>query len=155
MSTPKQRQLIGNLRNKLQMTDEEYRCLLYGSYGVESSKQLTNEEAGQFLNKLIQDGVSAGVWKGNPTTAPKAPEKKQRYEDLGNRPGMASPKQLRMIESIWYSVSRATTPEDRARALRSFLSRFDCSDIRFIDKKTASSVITVLQRMAIAKEKNR
>lgn len=154
MSTPKQRQLIGNLRNKLQMTDEEYRCLLYGMFGVESSKQLTNEEAGRLLNQLMEDGISAGVWKGRPTPQ-RAPEKKKKYEDLGNRPGMASPKQLRMIESMWYSVSRAETPEDRARALRSFLSRFDCSDIRFIDKKTASSVITVLQRMAIAKEKNR
>ena len=48
---------------------------------------------------------------------------KERYDDLGIRPGYATPAQLRMIESMWMDVSRMRTFHDRVTALNSFLKR--------------------------------
>ena len=69
----------------------------------------------------------------------------KKYDDLGHRPGMATARQLRMIEAMWHGVSTST---NRTRALRRFLfARFGVSDIAFLDLATAAAVIEALKRM--------
>jgi len=48
---------------------------------------------------------------------------KNRYDELGNRPGMATPAQLRKIEAMWSGVSTMNNPTARERALEGFLKR--------------------------------
>lgn len=149
MATPKQIKLIQTLRGKLMLTREEYLCLL-SSYGVESSKNLNDNDAGHLLNMLIDMGVTAKVWVNRNSRQPR----QKKYDDLrGRDPDMATPRQLRMIEAMWAEVSRATDEEGREKALRVFLGRFKVSDIRFVDKRTASKIITALENMAASKEK--
>lgn len=48
---------------------------------------------------------------------------KERYDELGFRDGMATPKQLRMIESMWMEVSRMPNYAAKQKALEGFLMR--------------------------------
>lgn len=148
MAKPDQIKLIHVLKNQLRMTRDDYEAMLYG-FGVESSTQLSDADANTFQNKLIEMGISAGVWKQRGRNS----NKKQKYEDLAGRPDMATPKQLRMIESVWADVSRAENDEARAIALRHFLARFNCSDIRFASKSVASMIINALLKMKSDKER--
>jgi hypothetical protein len=71
-----------------------------------------------------------------------------RYGDLADRPGMASPKQLRMIELLWKEVSDVKGFKKRKAALRSFLSNhFKVSDLRFISSEKAAKIIFGLKQM--------
>jgi hypothetical protein len=47
----------------------------------------------------------------------------KRWEHLGVRPGMASPRQLRRIEATWMEVSKAPTLDMKRKALDNFLKR--------------------------------
>lgn len=149
MATPKQIKLIHVLRGKLMLTREEYQCLV-SSYGVGSSKDLSDSDAGHLLNMLIDMGVAAKVWVNHSGRQ----SRQKKYDDLrGRDQDMATPRQLRMIEAMWAEVSRATDDDGREKALRVWLGRFKVSDIRFVDKRTASKIITALESMAASKEK--
>ncbi|GAB1351356.1 hypothetical protein MASR1M12_00860 [Erysipelotrichia bacterium] len=145
MATQAQIKIIHTLKTALRMTKEEYEAMLYG-FGVESSKQLSDAAANEFENKLIEMGISAGVWRQRGQKS-----NKKRFDDLGSRPDMATPKQLRMIESIWREVSRADSDENRAVALRHFIEKYGVSDIRFANKSVASKIINALLTMKSTK----
>lgn len=108
--------LIHTLVSKLGMPDEDYRAFLSG-WNVSSSKQLNGVQAKEVIRSLEAMGEKKGVWQ-----SPRSGSKK-KYDDLGDRPGMAAPKQLRMIEAMWADVSRQPNSASRALALRSFLKR--------------------------------
>jgi hypothetical protein len=61
---------------------------------------------------------------------------------------MASPAQLRMVESIWGEVTKPETEEQRDAALRKFLFRFfKVSHMKFLDVHTVSKVLFTLKEM--------
>lgn len=102
------------LRKEKGIEEEIYREMLKTRYNVASSRELTYQQA----TRLIQD--LGGHWEHNPNTS--------RYQsDPGNREGMASPAQLRMIHALWSEVSYLSDKEARETALDRFLyKRFGC-----------------------------
>lgn len=69
---------------------------------------------------------------------------RKKYDDLGKRPGMASPAQLRLLEVTWVNHKhvREKTPE----ALRKFIeNRFGVSGLRFIEDRDVGKVLKAVQ----------
>jgi hypothetical protein len=103
------------LKSKLKLDDDSYRALLSG-YGVASSTELSNTAAADVIramNALAErNGIDTGRIK-----------RPLKYEHLGNRPGMASPKQLRLVDALWSGVSVQKTDEMRVAALNKFITR--------------------------------
>lgn len=150
MSTPKQRQKIGFIRKLLGLDagDTYYEMLL--DYGIESSKDLTDSQAQEFLNRLKNMAIGAGVYKPRINFVFKS----LQFEDLANRDGMATPKQLRKIEAMWVDVSVKTQPEDIKRSLNSFIKRITGKgDIKFVEQNDVQKIIKALSEMK-AKRRN-
>lgn len=143
MSDNKQKSMIHQLTSLLGIEKDVYKEMLFNGFKVESSKDLTYEQASELISSLKKDAVAAGLWEY------KKSFNKHKFSNLqGRESNMASPKQLRMIEAMWADYSKADTSETRAKAFRVFLSkRFGVSDIQFIDKPTASKVIYTLVKM--------
>ncbi len=123
--TPAQIKRIHTVKGALGLTDAQYRGALE-FYHVYSCKQLTEAQADQFISELENVAVSQGKWSRS----------WRKYQHLDGRKGMATARQLRMIEAMWADVSRAATIADRAAALNKFLSRFEIKtmeDIRWYD----------------------
>lgn len=140
MATKKQIKVIHTLKNRLGWSDEEYRRFLSEQTNgfCVSSLEIGDELLSKIINKMK---ALAGQ------------EYNRRYEDLRNREGMASPKQLRMIEAMWKDVSRAKTDEERLKALRAFLlNRFGVSDLRFLESSQVRKVVEALRKMKEAKK---
>jgi hypothetical protein len=140
---------IHTLKSALKMTDEQYRKLINLNFDpATSSKELTYKQAEFFITKLEEIAVSKGVWVKH--------EGKGRYENLGCREGMATPKQLRLVEYLWKDVSIIKEPKNRQKALRAWLQkRFGVSDLRFLDRSVTSKVIYALNQMKKCKNRNR
>ncbi len=148
MSDNKQKSMIHQLISILGIKKDVYKEMLYNRFQVESSKDLTYENASQLITSLKKDAVAAGLWEC------KKSFNKHKFSNLGDREGMASPRQLRMVEAMWTDYSDADTTEARAKAFSVFLSkRFGVSSIKFIDKPTASKVIYTLGIMIKQKHK--
>lgn len=132
---------IHALKGAMKMPDDYYRKLIYSNYHPHtSSKDLTLDQANHFIENLETMAVQAGAW--NPY------EGKSRFEELGARPGMATPAQLRLIEGIWKEVSNVRGEKKRKKALRAWIfKQFKVSDLRFIDNSVARKVIHVLKIM--------
>lgn len=147
MSTKPQIKKIKTLQGKLGIADEQYRLLL-SDFWVESCTKLTEKEADEFIGKLEALALDKGVWKKySPlTTHPSSLSKK--YDNLGNRPGMASPPQLRLIEVMWRNVSFTHDPHKRDLALRKFILKIaEVDDLPFLTSQGASKVITAIEYM--------
>jgi hypothetical protein len=144
--TKAQTRKIHALKNALKMPDETYRKLLFEHfYPATSSKQLTVEQADRFISRLEETATAVGAWTKF--------EGKMTYEKLSGRAGMASPAQLRLIESLWKEVSMTRRKEDRKKAMRAWLMRaFKVSDVRFLDNETVKKVIHAL--LAMRERKN-
>lgn len=142
---PIQVKKIHALKSALKLSDEVYRDVLFTCFRVESSKQLNTLQADRLIGDLEEKAVAAGVWESR--------RRDQRFKVLQGRGGMATPPQLRMIESIWHQVSRAPDPESRSKALRSLLERVaKVSDLRFLDQEGAGKMINALKAMQARQE---
>lgn len=139
---------IHSLLHAMGIDDATYRTLLFNSFRANSSKELNYFQAESLIQDLEAKAISAGVWEKRTTS--------KKFEEWGHRRGgMATPPQLRKIEALWKEVSRATDPEERKNALRSFLERVaKASDLRFLDMERASKVINALKRMKKRKSEN-
>jgi len=138
--TPGQIKKIHTLTTALGIDDATYRAALGASFGVSTSKALNYEQAQDFINDLEAKAMAAGRWKKRP--------RRKKFQELRHRAGMATDAQLRMIEAIWFEVSRATDDEGRRKALRKFLFRIaKVSDLRFLDSDGAGKVINALKSM--------
>lgn len=147
----KLRQDIGYQRKLIGLPDEVYREILWEKYKVESSTKLSFQQARELLNTLRDKAKEMGVF---------SPKKqysfqKYKYDNLGDREGFASPKQLRKIEAIWKDVSYQKTDTAREDALNSFLdSHFGVSNIKWIEQDMVSKIIRTLERMKEQKKVN-
>lgn len=141
-SNNNQKMLIHQLASLLGIPKDVYKEMLLNSYNVDSSKDLSFEQAGELIKSLKKDAITAGLWEN------KKSFQKHKYNNLAGREDMATPKQLRMIEAMWADYSVMRDKDQRAKALRSFLNnRFGVSDMTFVDKKTASKLIFALEKM--------
>jgi phage gp16-like protein len=133
MATKKQIKVIHTLKNRLGWSDEEYRRFLSEQTNgfCVSSLEIGDELLDKIISKMRR--LANQYYK---------------YEDLDGREGMASPKQLRMIEAMWKDVSRAKSDDERLKALRAFLlNRFGVSDLRFLESWQVRKVIEALKNM--------
>ena len=144
MSTKKQRQEIGYMRKILGLNEDTYREMLGDFGGAKSSKDLTESDAKIFLNSLRDKGKQIGVFK----PVKQYIFQKYKYNDLGERDGMASPSQLRKIEAMWYQVSHQTDDISRQKALNYFTKRLTGKEnLKFLENKDAHILIKALDAM--------
>lgn len=123
---------IHGLARLLGLNDEAYRDMLNDRYHVRSSKDLNPQQRFQLIKEL-REKVHGNV---------------QKFNDLGKRKFKASPKQLRAIEAMWAQVSRASTAQDRRKALNTFCKRLTGVDvITWISKDDAKILIKAIQAM--------
>lgn len=144
--TLKQIKKIHALKNRLGWSDEQYREYLMteGDGFATSCKDLSETEAEKLIRKMELEAAAKGVWKRY--------GRGDKYDALAGREGMASPKQLRMIEAMWKEVSKYRKTEARERALRYFLHRIiRVDDLRFIEAWQVSKVIKALEEMKSGK----
>jgi hypothetical protein len=129
--------IIHTLKSRLKLDESDYRALL-SSYGVESSKELSYLLAKELVSKLQTRAEAAQV----------STPKEKRFDKMGERPGMATPAQLRKIEVCWMEVSRAPTDDAKRKALVVFLrNHFEVSALEWISSDMASKVIRTIQAM--------
>lgn len=121
--------LIHHAVRKISMADEDYRTMLRRVAGVDSSKTL--DDAGF-------DAVMAEFKRLGFTSS-------RRQAAYGERPGMASGRQVGLIHSLW----RQYCGDDDENGLRLFLEKkFAVSSLRFVDTRTCCKIICTLRRMA-------
>lgn len=131
---------LHTLYSALGLAEEEYRLTLFMHVAKDSTKDLTFAEAEKLIGILEEVAVERGVWVKYPGKA--------AFEQLGCRPGMATPSQLRNIEALWKDASRIRSNDDRAAALRSWLFKFfKISDLRFLPADQVSKVLKALRAM--------
>jgi Tfp pilus assembly protein PilP len=143
--TPAQVKRIHTIVGILKIDDDTYRAALDSRFNVTTCKDLNLSQAQTFLQELEALAIKNYHQLPEPQKAEKQPE---RYSNLDNRPGMATPAQLRKIESMWQGVSIIPDQDARNRALRSFVLRIaKVADLRFLDRDGASKVINALNVM--------
>lgn len=145
MADNRQKAKIHIAKKELTLDDEMYRHILNDRYRKSSSKDLSYSQAEDLIRHFKRLGWKArkGSGQGSVVRGQKEKEKGGKYDNLGNRPGMASPGMLRKIEAIWAEVSYSP---NLAKSLRGFLwSRFAVSDIIWLDMSTARAVIESLK----------
>jgi len=141
MSSLAQIRQIHTLKNILGLDDDLYREML-SSFGVYSSKNLTQTEAALFIS-ILNDKVKYTKINCN-----------KKYDDLYGRDSeMATPPQMRKIEVLWKYVTKIKDPAKQKAGLRKFIkNKFKVDDIRFMSKSKASRVIAVLEKIKLNKE---
>lgn len=130
-------------KKALAMSDEAYRRTLRQITGEDTARNLSAIQIAKVLNHFHRLG-----WKPEPGEPAKAIQKeRKRFDDLGSRPGMATPAQLRKIEALWMT-GRGIRAKTR-RAMRHFLgNRFGISDPRFIDSRRVTPILAAIKRMS-------
>lgn len=140
MSRQDQKQKIHMLKDKAGLTDDDYRTLLGSMFqGVCSSVDLSESEADRLIAQLrsLAPGFAAAYSGG-----------RRKYVEIGKRPGMASPAQLRMLEAMWAEVSIHHDAKGRALAFKDFLSsRFNVQDILWLQHSDVNRVVVALKAM--------
>ena len=132
MSTSQQRQKLGFLRKMLRLDEDTYYALL-AEYGVTTSK-----DAEKLINQLRKN-IKNSTWIDN----------KKKYEDLRNRAKyMASPKQLRMVEAMWFDVSFKRTDSERKSALEHFAYKITGkAKLRFLTAVDIRKLVEAIKKM--------
>ncbi|MEI7475309.1 MAG: phage protein GemA/Gp16 family protein [bacterium] len=135
MATRYEIQKIHMLKNALNLDDDLYREIL-NNYGAESCKEIPPHLTDEFIKYLEQMAIESGKWNLKP----------KKFDELANRPDMASPKQLRLIDYLWKIICERREKDNNS--LRKFLYvKFKVSDLRFISRKTANKVINALKNI--------
>ena len=152
MATKNQLCRIHILKNKLGLSDDVYRGMIAGMFnGRASSKALNGVEAArlaQHMAKLANEPKRHDAHFESYVA---------KWKALGERPGMASPAQLAMIEAIWDSLSDYWNRDghgDRDKALNGFIKkRFDSVErLRFLAHDEAYKITEALK--SIQRRKN-
>lgn len=146
---------IHTIKHLLGIPDDNYRDCLDTRFGVTTSKDLTLMQAKSFIDELDKYAMELQGERGKAERAAarqKADEaeaaKPKRFDDLDNRPGMASGPQLRKIEAMWQNISIVPDTDARGRALRRFIERITgVAGLRFLDAQMAGKVINALNAM--------
>lgn len=144
--TKQQIKLIHTLKSKLKLSEDDYRSRVMGhSSGFNgSSLDMSYSEANDLLKDLEKEAVEKGVWTRRGDSA----DRPRKYDNLSNRPGMASPAQLRKIEIMWGQKSFLHDPAQRAQALRHYCFRITKkSDLTFLESRDASKLIKSIESM--------
>lgn len=129
MITDQQRKLIHHATRRLNMTEPDYRAMLQRVAGVTSSNDLDDAGVTAVMAEFGRLGFQ---------TVQQAPQ-------YGERIGMATPRQLDKIRSLWRQWAGT---EDESGMAHFLEKKFKISSLRFLDRDTASKVIFVFEKMA-------
>lgn len=142
MSTSQQRQKLGFFRKMLHLSEDTYYALL-AEYGVTTSKNLSDKDAEKLICQLRKN-IKNPTWVDN----------KKKYEDLRNRSKyMASPKQLRMVEAMWFDVSYKRTDSERKSALEHFAYKITGkAKLRFLTAVDIRKLVEAIKKMKEIKD---
>ncbi len=134
---------IKMLQKQAGIGEDDYRALLLG-YGVTSCKELMQTDARLLIGFL--ERVATPV-KSVVTV------RKMKYDDLGHRQDMATPRQLRMLEAMWKDVSYQTTVAKCHEAWLVFLkNKFDRISPEHIERELVQRIVKTLQAMKYQKQ---
>jgi hypothetical protein len=143
---------IHTILHILGVSDDNYRAALDSRFHVTSCKDLTLHQAHSFIDELeklalqVQGDRHRAQREESELQAEEG--KAKRFENLDNRPGMASSAQLRKVEAMWQDISIIPEPDARGRALRHFIKRIaGVADLRFLDSQAVGKVINALNAM--------
>jgi hypothetical protein len=143
MIRPDQIKTIHALKRTLGLTEEVYRDMLKDACSVTSSKDIRSAGEAEQLIRALRALTGATPY----------PQGKAKYEHLGERPGMATPKQLRMIEAMWADVSFQPSSKAREKALQTLLlDRYRIGGILWIEDSDVQRVVKGLQQMKRLKD---
>lgn len=130
--TKPQLALIHLAKKQLGFEDDMYRAILHKLGGVESAKDL---DAAGF--KAVMEYFNSWGFKST-----------WRERTYGERPGMASPRQVELIRKLWHEYSGA----DDGAALNKWLERTcKLSALAFLTPQAAQAAITGLKKMIARK----
>lgn len=120
-------------KKKLDLSDDEYRAVLNNFAGVTSSKDLSEHGFEAVMFHFSKLGFKSD-WNA---------------KNLGYRAGMASPRQIAMIRTLWKLF---TNDQGDDASLGKWLEgKFKVSAIRFLDNQSAHKAIGALKRMTANK----
>jgi hypothetical protein len=131
-------------KKDLGLDEETYRGMLQEVTGRRSAKDLDHRQAQQVIDHLKKRGWCGGKRPNGPPSFPprRGAVGRRKFEDLGERPDMASPGQLRKVEVMWKDVAIG----DPAKTLRRFIWRLcRVSDLRFLSAGQAHEVIEAIK----------
>ncbi len=138
------------LSSKLGLTKEDYKLRISDMHGFsDSCLDLSYDEAEALVSQWKSECIARGILKDYRSPIRSGSRNnKLKYEELGRRPGMATPPQLRMVEAMWKDVSKYHAEDKRARALRKFTFRITgVEDLRFLKNWQVSKIIRALEAM--------
>jgi hypothetical protein len=121
--------VIAVAKKSLHLSEGEYREILRDTGQVESAKDLDEYGFEAIMFRFSQMGFRS-TWN---------------QQNFGYRPGMASPRQVAMIRTLW---GKFTKGQGDDKSLGQLLSnKFGISSIRFLDADKARKVGGALKRM--------
>lgn len=127
--TSKKLGVIHIAKKQLALSEEDYRGILQLVGGVESAKDLSEHGFEAVMFHFCQLGFRS-TWN---------------RQNLGYRPGMASPRQVAMIRKLW---GQFTEEQGTEQTLSKWLDhKFHISSVRFLDSGKAHLVVGALKRM--------
>lgn len=135
--TCKQISYVHLLKNKLGLSDEEYRAALMQRFNVASCTKLTPTQIQTLIDWLL---VKLG-----PSFQPTS--KVQPDTNVGS--GRLTAQQCMKIVNLWWSVSRGQTDQEKRIGLRAFVKRqTGCDALKFVSRKDAPKLICALETMS-------
>jgi hypothetical protein len=135
------------------ISEEDYRVRVQDIHGFSrTSKDMSWIEADLLERQLEAIAMDAGLWMRRPQAPARRPgipaAGPLKYSDLGDRPGMAVPSQLRLIEATWAGVTRYAAERDRVRSLRSMCWRIcKVNDLIFLKREDVNKMIKAIKSM--------
>lgn len=129
LMTKQKLSVIHIAKQRLGISDEGYRDILQKIGGVGSSKELDEHGFEAIMLRFQQLGFKS-TWN---------------QKNYGYRPGMASPRQVALVRTLW---KQFTNGEGGEKSLSKWLShKFSINSVRFLDANTAHRVVGALKRM--------
>jgi Bacteriophage Mu, GemA protein len=120
--------LLHTAKNKLHLSDPEYRTILREAAGVNSARDLDDDGFKQVLTRFQALGFKT----------------LREQRSFGDRPGFATPAQLELIRYRWRQYTGG-----HDEGLEHWIEKwYGISALRFLDSDAASKALTALKRMA-------
>ena len=130
MLNPRQIKVVQIAKRKLKLDDEDYRAILERTGGVSSCKDLDYLGFDSVMREFERLGFKS-TWK---------------EKNLGDRPGMASPRQVWFIRKLWQDYSGEIDESDAH--LNRWLHKYHhVSAVRMISEEKAGKIIPALKQM--------
>ncbi|MBW2617549.1 MAG: regulatory protein GemA [Deltaproteobacteria bacterium] len=153
--TARQKKLIHWAASLLGLDEDARRAVCWGVCNKTSTLEMSRAEAARVIAEMEKRLRAAGKeipWAGGGGATPSRDGYPESLKVLGQRRGMASQAQIGKIWGLWSrwrsQPGRREAGSDDLKALNGFLhSRFRVSDVRFLDRRRAMTVIEALVEM--------